>query len=59
MNSVSIDQPKGYLYPACMVASSNKLYLSNDLELSSNIVSKFWNNSLKVFNSKFMINVTS
>ena len=50
INNVSINPPENYLYPACMSPTSNTLYLSNDLELDSNLVSNYWNKLIKTFN---------
>ena len=50
INNVSSNPPDNYLYPACMSPTSNTLYLSNDLELDSNIISNLWNKTLKVLN---------
>ena len=47
INSISVKPPEDYAYPACMVPSTNTLYLSNDLELNSNILSDTWNKALK------------
>ena len=47
INNVSSNPPENYLYPACMVPSSNTLYLSNDLELDSNIISTLLNKTLE------------
>ena len=50
INSISIAPPEDYSYPACMVPSTNTLYLSNDLELDSNIISNLWNKILTKLN---------
>lgn len=50
INNVSIDIPEKYLYPACMSVTSNTLYLSNDLELDSNLINHSWNKLVKIFN---------
>ena len=47
INNISIKPPEHYSYPACMIPSTNTLYLSNDLELDSNLLSKTWNKTLK------------
>ena len=50
INSISIEPPEDYSYPACMVPSTNTLYLSNDLELNSNTISNLWNKTLSKIN---------
>ncbi len=50
INNISIEPHEDYLYPACMVPSTNTLYLSNDLELNSNIISNLWNTTLSKIN---------
>ncbi len=50
INSISIAPPEDYSYPACMVPSTNTLYLSNDLELNSNTISNLWNKTLSKIN---------
>ena len=50
INNNSIEPHENYLYPACMSPTTNTLYLSNDLELDSNLFSKYWNKLLKSFN---------
>jgi hypothetical protein len=50
INAVSKEPFKGYSYPACMAPNSNTLYLSNDLELDSNLISNLWNSALNIVN---------